>query len=177
VMGNPDPSAQGICHGDTAGRVIISIWKGNHEAFFAKVLVHETAHGFVHRYKSSVFIPSWVNEGIADWVAAAVVQADKSAQQRQRDAALRVRQTGSLGGNFFDEGQNIQGWQYGVASSLVDMMLKLDTSKTRTKYKEFFDLMKEGHKPEEALQKTYGANFEQLTAHYGSLVGVPNLRP
>lgn len=177
VMNNPNPQAQGICHGSTTGRVVIGIWKGEHEAFFGKVLVHETAHGFVHRYKSSVFIPSWVNEGIADWVAAAVVAGDTSVRQRQRDAAQRVQQTGSLGGNFFDEEQNIEGWQYGVASNMVTLLLVNDRSKTKTKYKDFLDLMKEGLTPAEALKETYGATLAQLVTLYGQSIGVPNLQP
>lgn len=177
VMDNPNPTAQGLCHGDTAGRVIITVWKGEHEAFFGKVLVHETAHGFVHRYKSSVFIPSWVNEGIADWVAGAVVTADSSVRDRQRDAAQRVQQLRTLGGAYFSEDQSIEPWHYGVASSMVTLLLANDRSKTKTRYKEFLDKMKEGLSPQDALKETYGATFEQLVQLYGQSVGVPNLQP
>jgi hypothetical protein len=177
VMDNPNPTAQGLCHGDTTGRVIITVWKGDHEAFFGKVLVHETAHGFVHRYKSSVFIPSWVNEGIADWVAGSVVTADDSVRDRQRDAAERARQLRTLGGGFFSEDQSIEPWHYGVASSMVTLLLANDRSKTKTRYKEFLDRMKEGLSPQDALKETYGATLEQLVNLYGQSVGVPNLLP
>lgn len=172
-MQNVRPAAQGICHSSSDGKVVISVWKGEHETFFANVLVHETAHGFVHRYKSTVHIPSWVNEGIADWVAAAVVKADKEVSRRQRDAAQRVREAGSLGGNFFQDQQNIEAWQYGVASSLVELMLRGGGPK----YRKFFDNMKEGMTSEEALQDAYGISEPQLAAAYGRAIGNPNVQP
>jgi hypothetical protein len=171
-MQNPGAQAQGICHSSSDGKVVIAVWKGDHESFFANVLVHETAHGFVHRYKSTVHIPSWVNEGIADWVAAAVVKTDKEVGRRQREAAGRVRESGTLGGNFFQDEQNIDAWQYGVASSLVDLMLR-----GGPKYRKFFDNMKEGMTSTEALQDAYGVSEPQLAAIYGQSIGVPNLRP
>ncbi len=172
VYSNAGAMAQGICHSSSDGRVVISCWKGNHDAFFANVLVHETAHGFIHRWKSTVHIPSWVNEGIADWVANAVVK-DKEVPRRQKSALERVRQTGSLGGTFFDETRNIDAWQYGVASSLVEMLLRKDA----TKYRALLTGIKEGLSSEEALKQAYGLTPVELIRAYGTLAGVPNLRP
>ena len=172
VYQNSGAGAQGICHSSRDGRVVIACWKGRQEAFFANVLVHETAHGFLHRWKSTVHVPSWVNEGIADWVANAVVK-DQEVPRRQKSAVQRVRQTGSLGGTFFDETRSIESWQYGVASSMVEMLLRKDA----TKYRTLLTGIKEGLTSEESLKQAYGLSREQLTRFYGSLVGVPNLRP
>ena len=172
VFDNPGAMAQGICHSSSDGRVVISCWKGDHEAFFANVLVHETAHGFIHRWKSTVHIPSWVNEGIADWVANAVVK-DGEVPRRQKSSVERVRQTGSLGGTFFDESRNIESWQYGVASTLVEMLLRKDAARYRT----LLTAIKEGHSSTDALQQAYGLSPEELILAYGRLAGVPNLRP
>lgn len=165
--------AQGLHHGEGSGRVVISCWKGDTDSYFASVLVHETAHGFVHRYKSTVPIISWVNEGIAEWVAANVVTADKAISRKQRDAAERVAQTSSLGGTFYEDGRNIDSWQYGVAVSMVDLMLRINAAK----YRQFFDGMKEGLSPDESLKQAYGLTRAELTARYGESVGVPNLKP
>lgn len=170
---NTGVGAQGLCHGASDGKVIISCFKGEQDLFFAKLLVHETSHGFIHRWMSSVHIPSWVNEGIADWVAATVVSKDRSVPQRQKAAVDRIQQTGSLGGNFFDESRSIEPWQYGVASSLVEVQLRIDP----TKYRQFLTHIKEGLSSEEALQKAYGMTREELVKKYGSLAGVPNLQP
>jgi len=172
-MQNVRPAAQGLCHSSSDGKVVISIWKGEIDTFFANVLVHETAHGFVHRYKSTVHISSWVNEGIADWVAAAVVKSDKEVSRRQREAAQRVREAGSLGGNFFQDQQSIEAWQYGVASSLVELMLRGGGPK----YRKFFDNMKEGMTSDEALQDAYGISETHLAAAYGRAIGNPMVQP
>lgn len=121
---------------------------------------------------STVHIPSWVNEGIADWIAATVVK-DKEVQRRQKTALDRIQQTGSLGGTFFEESRTIESWQYGVASSLVEIMLRIDPSK----YRQFLTHIKEGVSSEESLQKAYGMSKEQLIKKYGALAGVPNLQP
>lgn len=169
---NRGETAQGLCHGVSDGKVIISCWKGKQDIFFANLLVHETSHGFIHRWMSTVHVPSWVNEGIADWVAATVVK-DKEVQRRQKAAIQRIQQTGSLGGTFFEESGTIESWHYGVASSLVELMLRID----HTRYREFLTGIKEGISSEESLQKAYGMTQEQLVQKYGALAGVPNLRP
>jgi hypothetical protein len=172
MFDNAGGSAQGYCHGAYDGKVVISCFKGTSDTFFANLLVHETSHGFIHRWMSSVHIPSWVNEGIADWVAATVVK-DKAVQRKQKSAIDRIQQTGSLGGTFFDESRNIESWQYGVASSLVEIMLRMDSSK----YRQFLTYIKEGISSEESLQKAYGLTKEELVTRYGTLADVPNLRP
>ncbi|GIT31366.1 MAG: hypothetical protein Ct9H300mP1_34120 [Planctomycetaceae bacterium] len=45
---------QGICHQDNRnGDVIVACHRGNDPHYFAQVLVHETTHGYLHRFKSS----------------------------------------------------------------------------------------------------------------------------
>ena len=69
VMKNDDAAgAQGLCHQSRDGTVIFSGYKGDN-GFFGHVLVHETSHGFVHRYMTTARAPSWLNEGISDWLA------------------------------------------------------------------------------------------------------------
>lgn len=172
VFQNPAAGVQGLCHSSRDGNVVISCWKGDHDSFFANTLVHETAHGFLHRWKSTVHIPSWVNEGIADWIAGMVVK-DKEVPRRQKSAVEKVRQTGSLGGTFFDESRTIEPWQYGVASALVEMLLRKDASKYRT----LLTGIKEGLSSEESLKAAYGLTPEELLIAYGRLAGLPNLRP
>lgn len=175
VMDNPNAKgAQGLCHSYGNGRVLISCFKGNTEGFFAVVLVHETAHGFIHRYKSTIDIPGWINEGVADWVAGTVVgKFDDEVQSRQLEAIQEIRKTGSLGGDFYSDRARLAGWQYGVASSLVELLLRIDPQK----YRNLIDGIKEGLSSEESLQEAYGFGFVELTRRYGQLAGVPNLQP
>lgn len=165
--------AQGLCHSHGDGKVIMSCYRGDDPTFFGVVLVHETSHGFVHRVKSSARVPTWVNEGIADWIAQAVVTSDKEVQRRQQDGITRIRQSGSVGTNFLADDAKIEAWQYGLATNMVTYLLKLDGKK----YRQFIEGIKEGLSPEDSLQQSYGMNYQQFLVRYGQSVGVPNLRP
>ncbi len=173
IMNNSDSQgAQGLHHGYGDGKVIVSCYRGSDPLFFGSLLVHETSHGFLHRYKSSVHVRSWINEGIAEWTAGAVVTACKETGRRQRMAAEQAKAKGTLGGNFFDEA-NIDGWQYGVASTIVDMLLKVDGSK----YRQMIDDIKDGVDWEDSLQNAFGMTTTELVSRYGQYIGVPHLQP
>lgn len=175
VMNNPNAQgSQGLCHSYGDGRVVMSCFKGSSEGFFAVVLVHETSHGFIHRYKSTINVPPWMNEGIADWVAGTVVgKLDDEVRSRQFEAVDQIRTTGTLGGNFFADGADFSRIQYGTASSLVEILLRIDPKK----YRKLVDNVKEGLDGEDALRDAYGIGFAELTQQYGRLAGVPNLLP
>lgn len=173
-MKNTDTQgAQGLHHSASDGRAIICCYRGNNPSYFAVVLVHETAHGFLHRLRSSVHIPPWINEGVADWVAGAIVTQSKAVAERQRDGVDRLRQTGSLGANFFEERADLQPWQYGVASNLTNFMLQIDADR----YRMFILGIKEGFTPEEALNRAYGVSPAELIGQYGRSIGLNALRP
>jgi hypothetical protein len=177
IMNNPNSQgAQGICHSFGSGRVVMACYKGSTVEFFATVLVHETAHGFMHRYKSTINMPNWIDEGVADWVAGQVVKADTEVKDRQRDAVAQIRQTGVLSQGFFAAGGRLERWEYGLASSMVELLLGPNSS-SGPKYRELIDSIKEGIDPEEALRKAYGFGFVELAQKYGQAVGVPNVRP
>src|SRR5439155_16729633 len=55
----------GMCHAFGNGDVHIAFYRQPNDLDFAHVLVHESTHGFLHRYRSPVDIPSWANEGLA----------------------------------------------------------------------------------------------------------------
>lgn len=173
-MDNTDTQgAQGLHHSSSDGRAIISCYRGNNPAYFAVVLVHETAHGFLHRLRSSVHIPPWINEGIADWVAGAVVTQSKAVVERQKEGVELLRRTGSLGANFFDERADLQPWQYGIASNLTNFMLQIDGGR----YRAFILGIKEGFTPEEALRRAYDMTPSELIGQYGRSIGLNGLRP
>lgn len=164
---------QGVNHGDTSGRNITAFYRGDDPAFFAGVLVHETSHGFVHRYRSSAFLDSWIDEGIAEWNANVCVPASREVQLRQSDAIAAMRRTGSMGGDFFSEDAEFDKDQYGAASLLTEFMLQTDPHL----YRAFLGGIKDGHTPAEALKGTYGGTFPELIQSFGRSIGVPNLRP
>ncbi|QDT29611.1 hypothetical protein Enr10x_49660 [Gimesia panareensis] len=165
-------NAIGLCHSHGNGKVIVSCYRGNDPNFFAAVLVHETAHGYIHRYKSTVPIPTWINEGIADWIAMMVVPSSKEVRFRQTEAAARLRQTHTFGGQFFNN-DRLDGWQYGSASAIIQLMLKASPEQ----FKLFFNGIKEGLTWQDSLQRAYGLTVEQLSQVYGQTIGIPRLTP
>lgn len=169
----PAEDVAGLNHQDGRGHVITTCVRGNDPVFFAVVLVHETAHGFVHRLRSTGRMPPWMNEGLADWVAQVVVPQSDHVANRLAEALPRLRGTGSLGGDFLDDEGRIERWQYGVAASLTQFLLTTDANA----YRGLITGIKEGHPWREALELTYGVTAEELVAAYGRVIGLPGLRP
>lgn len=172
-MDNADASgAQGLCHQSTDGKVLTSCYRGDNPDFFAAVLVHETAHGYIHRFRTTTFVDTWVNEGIAEWVAAAIVPKEGKAGEigrRQRSGAELVRRSGRLG-QFYDA-ERLSRDQYGIASSMVELLIKLNPDQ----FKLFFNGIKDGLKWEDSLTRAYGFTRADLTTLYGRSIGLPNL--
>jgi hypothetical protein len=155
-------------------------------------LVHETAHGFTHRFKSSVHVNSWLNEGISEWVANMVVTQDDGVRNKVRLAVHRMTATHSMGGDFFTA-EHIANWQYGISASMVDFLLKYTPpasahGKTaaagrrakphdNASFRKLLEGIKEGTPWEQCLQEIYGMTPDELAERYGQYMGIPNLKP
>ena len=96
----------------------------------------------------------------------------QSSARASKAAVDRLRQTGSLGINFFDERANLEEWQYGIASNLTNFMLQIDAGR----YRVFVLGIKEGFTPEEALNRAYGLTPAELIGQYGRSIGLNGLR-
>lgn len=173
VMGRPaGTQAQGLCHYYDNGKVVVTCYRGPDPVYFAHLIVHETTHGFLHLYRSTAHIPSWINEGLAEWVGSVVVTDCTAVPRRQRDAATRVQASGTMEG-MFDIDTNIETWQYGLASGLAQFLIQTNPQA----YGGLFTLIKEGATWQEALKELYGVTPAQLAAEYGRSIGVEVLRP
>lgn len=161
----------GLSHLQVNGDVVISCFRGNDPNDFGQMLVHETSHGFIHRYKTKARLPNWVDEGMADLIGAEMVPTSRAVRNREVRAYQQLAQQGALGGMLTAE--HIDAWQYGVASSLNRFLLQSD----RAKYVAFVEAIKEGQKWEEALKTAYKSTPEQLLAAYSRSLKLPNLQP
>jgi hypothetical protein len=161
----------GLCHLSPKGEVIIACYRGNDPHDFGQMLVHETSHGFIHRYKTKAQLPNWVDEGMADLIGAEMVPASTAVRNREAKALDMLVERRSLGGMF--AAKRIESWQYGAASSLNRFLLQTN----RESYVRFIEALKEGMKWEEALRETYGSTPDELLTHYGRRIGVRELRP
>ena len=163
-------STQGVCHQSSTGDVVVACYRGKDPNYLAQVLVHETTHGYLHRFKSSARVPSWLNEGIAEWVSAMVVSRSRVPQIRQRKAIDRLKQTGVIGQGFF--GHRIESWHYGVASRITDSLIKGN----RDAFRWWVISIKEGVEWQQGLRQAFGYSPLQLMQAYGQSVGVPQIR-
>lgn len=170
-----NPETQGIAglsHQWSDGRVLTVCGRGDDPVFFAAVLVHETSHGFLHRIRSTSRIPPWMNEGIADWVAAVVVPQSDHIANRMNGAIPQIKATGTLDGLLSSNGR-IDGWQYGVAATMTQFLVTTDANA----YRGLITAVKEGFTWQQALELTYGITPAQLVSAYGKQLGFPALQP
>jgi hypothetical protein len=168
----PAQELYGLCHQNSRGDVAIACFRGQNPHDFGQMLVHETSHGFIHRYKTKARLPSWVNEGMAELIGSEMVPRSDAVKRKELVALAMLKQQRSLGGNFFTA-ESLDAWQYGAASSLNRFLLNAD----RKGYVRFIEGLKEGLDWPDALRQAYGGTPEQLVAQYGQRIGVPDLRP
>ena len=157
----------GLCHCFGNGDVHIGFFRQPNEMDFAAVLVHESVHGFLHRYKKPPTIPTWVNEGLAETIASELVPQKGKRQEYRQFAITQLRERGTLGNDFFT-GDRLEGWQYPVAQLLTEFMIKQD----KKRYVAFIDGIKDGMKWEEALTQKYGAPRDRLVAVFSDSLNV-----
>lgn len=164
VMGIKNPAllagSAGLCHMFGNGEVKFAGFLGDNGRFFGSVLIHETTHGFIHRYLSSVSVDSWLNEGIADWVADAIMK-DDSISKRQKQSAQAVMASGGWG-NFLTAPQ-ISFQHYGTASTLVDILLSQNKD---GQFRKFVRQIKEGKPIEASLKDTFDLTYKDLETLY-----------
>jgi hypothetical protein len=162
----------GLCHQSSDGRVIMACHRGADADAFAHMLVHETSHGFNHRWLSPERIPNWLNEGLAEWVGTQVVPRSRQVPAKEAQARAFMQQTGSLGPDFLTAA-NIQPIQYGISSQLVKFLVLRD----RKKFAEFVRGIKEGMTVEASLEAAFKGSLADLIAAFGGTIGVPKLQP
>jgi hypothetical protein len=166
-----DPSfTAGRCHAFSDGYVHIAFYKEDRELSFAHILVHESVHGFLHRYRSPVHVPSWANEGLAEVIASELVPDPSRNNGRISAARDAIKKHGNNLGDFFHLRQ-IEEWQYPVAETLCDYMIM----QSKKNYVDFINGIKDGLEWDESLNKQYKAPLDRLLPAYGVWVGVKGL--
>ena len=157
VLGNPFYGTLGVCLSSPDGHVRISFFRQKETAAFASLLVHETTHGFLHRYKSPARVPSWLNEGLAETVSHRLFPGGEDLREIRRWAA-RMADTAATHPQSFFDAVNIPGPYYPVAYHFTEWMLAQDGERFRA----MFDAIKDGKDPDEAVAEDYGVPREEL---------------
>jgi len=162
----------GLCHAMGDGTVRVAFYREDDELSFAHVLVHESVHGFVHRYRGMPHITSWVNEGLAEAIAGELVPQRGRASSVTIQAREQIQRHHNDLGNFFTT-DHIEDWQYPVAEKLTAFMIL----QSKQNYVAFINGMKDGQDWRESLEKNYKAPLERLVPAYGQWLGIRGLRP
>jgi hypothetical protein len=137
------------------------------------MLVHETSHGFMHRYKTPTVVPSWINEGLADHLGATIVPASTAVARRQQQALERLTRNRTLGGIVGSSKQNIRANEYGLSSLLVTFLIR----NGEDRFAKLIDNLKAGIDFNESLVASYNTTPEQMIQAFGISIGIGNLQP
>ena len=98
VMDYPVPGAfQSVYHAMNNGDVLATGAAGDDADEFVKQLLRNAARCYLYRYRSNVYLPEWIGEGIVSWVVAGVTN-DKALRGHQQRDAETVRDMGRLNG-------------------------------------------------------------------------------
>jgi hypothetical protein len=164
--GTDSQGSAGMCHSFGSGYVHVAFYRQKEELMFAHILVHESIHGFIHRYRSHVHIPSWANEGLAEVIAAELVPQKAKQVSRKSMATDYMRERG-VGNDFFTV-SHIAAWQYPVAENMCAFMI----AQNKGGYVKFINGVKDGQSIDDSLEKNYGASSERITAAYLEWMGI-----
>ena len=167
----PPDYSQGLCNSSSDGDVVMVCYRGLDIGHFSEMLVHETSHGFIHRYRTPARLPNWANEGMAEWIAQSLINYPGGVKLMRDQAVRAMQQTHSLQGMLQEE--HISPIQYGMAAHLTDFLIQKD----KRKYAQWVNGMKEGKPWEESLKDAYGLTSEKMLSEFGQAIGVPDLRP
>jgi len=127
---------------------------------FYGLLVHEGTHAFLARYRTDAPIVTWVNEGLAETMAAQLVPGCEAAERYVQATAEAVRRGKNVSGIFRDV--RLKASDYGIAQSLVRFLIARD----RKRFVHFIKLMKVGASDAAALKYAYGLSREELLAKW-----------
>jgi hypothetical protein len=166
-----DPgNSAGMCHERSDGFVHIAFYRQPKDLDFAHVLVHESVHGFIHRYRGPIHIPSWANEGLAEVIATELVPQPSEANRRRIEARELLQLRGP-GDRFFTTRQ-IEAWQYPVAEQFCSFMIQAN----KQGYVNFIKGLKDGLSIDDAFEQKYGAPKDRVMAAFLDSMGVKQRR-
>lgn len=124
------------------------------EQQWAHTLEHEFTHAFIARYLTNQPIPRWLNEGLAEFISAK----DFPKGGTPREWAHFLAGNGADLSILFDDDRMPTGETYPVMMEMVELLVE----KSRSNFLQYFDAIKNGTDPEQALKQFYGMSNADL---------------
>lgn len=121
---------------------------------WAHTLEHEFTHAFIARYLTNESIPRWLNEGIAELISSK----DFANGGTSRDWARLLAANGVDLSSLFDDDKMPTGETYPVMMEMVELL----TRRNHGAFLQYFDAIKYGANPEQALRQYYGMDYPAL---------------
>lgn len=122
-----------------------------------EVLVHEGTHAFVNRYVSDRSLPLWLEEGLADYMAASLVP-QSQANKKFADAARYGLKKPEAIASLLEKKKDLTSMEYGLAQSLVRCLVQQNS---RT-FIHFVELLKQGISQQQAFEDAYHVSRAEL---------------
>ena len=160
----------GICHQHYTGEVRIAFHQIDDEKQLKQIMVHEAAHGVVHRFRSPRRIASWLNEGIAEWTANSVVNYKQPFKWKKRESARVIKERGTFDPDFFEDDRYKADF-YGTSLAMVELLLR----RGKPRFIAFVNGIKDGLTWQESLLEHYGMTPDDLILAYGRSIGMRDL--
>ena len=129
------------------------------------LLVHETTHAFLGRYISDRFVTRWLNEGIAEYMAATLVPGCWASKNYVHQTRVALRDRRDISGVF--DTVSLTPFDYGIATSLVRFLIAAD----RKRFVKLIKAIKSGDSDEKALKDSYGWTPQQLAQKWAAVAG------
>lgn len=131
------------------------------EEMWAYVLTHEFTHAFVERYKGNGHIPTWLNEGLAEMVAAGLFPRDVKPIARQLASRVPLER-------IITDKHGFQGIEvYPIGRTIVETLVLAD----RKKFLKMFEAIKDGEESVDALKAAYGWSVDDLEKAWKQYLG------
>ena len=159
----PPPGAIGLCH-MVGPKVVVTAYKSDDANRFMATLVHEASHGFMHRYGSPSRLPSWADEGYAEYVAAESFPNSTTKGDRKPQGLQWIRSGTNDVQNVLRMNYEDGSWPgpdaigYAIGYLTVDYLVQTN----RQGFGEWVKDVKAGIPWEEALKKRFGWSITQL---------------
>ncbi|MBV8780196.1 MAG: hypothetical protein JO353_02255 [Phycisphaerae bacterium] len=131
------------------------------EKEWAHALVHEFTHAFVARYRTNARVPRWLNEGVAEVIAAKNFAFAGTYPFARHMAAIHKTMD-----ELFDDSVMPGGEWYPVMQTLVEFLIARD----RQALLKMFDAIKEGTDGEKALEQFYNMDYDGMVREWRSAI-------
>ena len=169
VSMNYDASrAAGLFHGK-GDFTFVSFYRQMRDSWFASTLVHETVHAFMYRYKSPASMPTWANEGLADYTAGQLITTSDEPLRHWYHARNFINQRGraiDIMNQTYRDGSWHTEDSYPVSHMLVRFMIKF---KPRA-FKLWIDDIKDGRDWRASLMERFNVTPEKLSTEFARFV-------